>query len=278
MVLRIDNLSWQLITGKTDKDFIDNLTGIMNLQPGQAVSKLIISRGKVEEIIKKYHPFKENWKEYKNSYIRYFIHNISKDILCEVIIKKGEEADFLLAKHGLFYPVFNEIISCGGLPIHSTLLEKKGEGILLVGTNSSGKSTCAKIIQKPWRALSDDISLMLNGKAHPFPTWTNFTTKKYEKKKRWNVKRSVPIKALFFLEKYEKDEVLPIEKDKALMLLNQSIYEAMPGYIQSLSKEDVRIFRIKVFNNVCNFIKPLPVFTLKFTKDGQYWKKIEEVI
>lgn len=277
MLLQINKLQWNVVMGNTDKEFLKKLSDIMYLSDGNSLSKIILFRSDIEEVIKKYYPIKKDWKVYENSFIKYMSHAHSKDILCQAE-KKDEDTDFMLCKHGLFNPVFTDIINAGGLPVHSALLEKKGKGFLLIGQNSSGKSTCARMVQKPYKALSDDISIVINGKAHPFPTWTNFTIKKHEKKKRWNVKRSVPVKALFFLEKSNRDEIQEIEKDKTLYLLMNSVYEAAPSFLSFFDKEEKRQIRTQIFNNTLTIIKPLPVFTLKFTKDGQFWKKIEEVI
>ena len=182
-------------------------------------------------------------------------------------------------KQSFFFPIFREIIQAGGLIIHSTLLEKNRSGVILAGQNSSGKSKCARKAVKPWKALSDDVTIFLNGKAYPFPTWSYFLHKKDQAlKTQWNTARGIPVKAMFFLEKTDIDSVVNIEKDEALYRLMNSSTELIRQNFNTLSKDEARALRTQIFHNAFNIIKTYDTFILKHSLHGETLKKIEEVI
>lgn len=58
------------------------------------------------------------------------------------------------------------------LIIHAAVVEKNGNALILPGTPGSGKSTlCAALIQKGWRLLSDELTLIdcMSGNIVPIP-------------------------------------------------------------------------------------------------------------
>ena len=58
------------------------------------------------------------------------------------------------------------------LIIHSAVVEKDGQGLILPGTPGSGKSTlCAALIHHGWRLFSDEMALLstADGMIHPVP-------------------------------------------------------------------------------------------------------------
>lgn len=269
--LKINNLSWKFIG---DRNFIQKLTDIMKLKDDKASFRIVLFRGKIEDFINKY-PIRHGWEIHG----KYATHKILKDILFDIGEKKDEETDFQLIKQSFFFPVFREIIQAGGLIIHSTLLEKDGSGVILAGQNSSGKSKCAKKAVKPWKALADDITIFLNGKAYPFPTWSYFLHKKDQRiQDNWNVARGIPIKAIFFLDKTNIDKVIHIEKDDALYRVMNFSTELIRQNFHTLSKDEVRLLRTQIFHNSMNIIKHYPTFILQHSLHGETLKKIEEVI
>jgi len=269
--LRIGNLSWKFIG---DKDFIKKLTTVMRLKDGLSSFRIVLSRGKVENLINK-HPVSQGWEIHG----KYATHKIIKDILYCIGEKQNDEQDFQLMKQSFFFPIFKEIIQAGGLIIHSTLLEKNKSGVILAGQNSSGKSKCARKAVKPWKSLSDDVTIFLNGKAYPFPTWSYFLHKKDQRiQDSWNVQKGIPIKAIFFLEKTNIDSVLHIEKNQAYSRLMEFSIELIRCNFQYLQKEELRKLRTQIFNNCMNTIKIYPTYVLRHSLNGNFIEKIEEVI
>jgi len=269
--LQIGSLSWKFIG---DRGFIEKLASVMKLKNSHASSRIVLFRGDFQDIINR-HPFRWGWQTHGN----YATHNIVKDILYNIGEKKDEDADFQLMKQSFFFPIFREIIQAGGLIIHSTLLEKNRLGIILAGQNSSGKSKCARKAVKPWKALSDDITIFLNGRAYPFPTWSYFLHKKNQRiQDSWNVQRGIPVKVIFFLEKTNIDSVVNIEKDQALSNVMAFSTELIQQNFNTLSKEEIRQLRTQIFHNSMNLIKRYPTFILQHSLNGNFIEKIEEVI
>jgi len=273
--LEIGNLSWEFIG---DRSFIKKLAGVMNLKNHRAGKRLVLFRERnLEEIINKYYPFKKGWEKHGNN--QYMTHCIIKDILVNIGREKNEEADFLLMKQSFFFPIYREIIKAGGLIIHSVLLKNGNKAILLSGRNHSGKSKCAKKVKKPWEFLSDDISIYLNGRVYPFPTWSYFLHKKEQKTQdKWEVNRGIPLKAIFFLEKTDIDNVVEMSKNNAYSQLMENSTELIRQNFQYLSREELRAFNIQLFNNCMTFIKTYPTFILRHSLHGDFIKEIEGVI
>jgi SynChlorMet cassette protein ScmC len=273
--LEIGSLSWEFVG---DKSFIKKLTDVMNLENHRAEKRIVVFRERnLEDIIDKYYPSKKGWKEHGNA--QYMTHNIIKDILVNISREKNKETDFQSMKGNFFFPIYREIVQAGGLIIHSVLLRKGNEAVLLAGQNHSGKSKCAKKVGKPWEFLSDDISIYLDGRVYPFPTWSYFLHKKEQKiQDKWEVNRGIPLKAIFFLEKTDRDKIVEISKDKAYSQLMEYSTELIRQNFQYLSKEELRAFNTQLFNNCMSFIKFYSTFILQHSLHGDFIKEIEGVI
>lgn len=213
--------------------------------------------------------------------VRYRFHEKISDILCEVNhnpenneIKYGVMSKFLR-------PVCHRIIDYGGIPLHTALIERDGKGFLLAGSGNTGKSTCCNRIPEPWIPLCDDETLLIldkenRYKAHPFPTWSEYTAKRSEK--TWNVQYSVPVSAVFVLKQSETDKVEPIGKGEAAIVINQAAVQST-GYFWKRMDTDRRIkTRNRVFKNACELAEAVPSFRLHASLHGRFWEEMEKVI
>lgn len=201
------------------------------------------------------------------------------EITCLLSEAGDAEMEIEWMRH-LLLPLYLDILSRDGLPVHAALAERGGRGILLAGRSGIGKSTCCRRLPLPWRGLADDLALVIrdsSGKyrAHPLPTWSAVRAG-FEG--TWNVGRSVPLEAVFFLDQSESDEVVPVGKGAAAFGCSQSANEVLRsvGPFQ-LDGRQVNVGS-RVFENAADLCLAVPAYLLRVSLEGRFWEKIEEAI
>jgi SynChlorMet cassette protein ScmC len=177
------------------------------------------------------------------------------------------------------FVVHNELIPEGGIPIHSLVLEYKGQGVLLVGKSGSGKTTSYKKIQPPWKALSDDHAFIVKKgnkyRLHPFVTISECLETNNPIPRDLNF--FVPLKMIFFLNKSEKDEVILINQSQAAYEFYNAAIALIKFYYKNFTTNpELKSFRTNIFNNACDIIKSVPSFQLNASLGGRFWEKIQE--
>ncbi len=223
---------------------------------------------------------KDGWWNVSTKNVRYRFHDEISDMLCEVNsypyneIKYGIMSNFLLS-------VCHRIIDYGGISLHAALIERDGKGVIVAGSGNTGKSTCCTRIPAPWNPLCDDETLVLldkenRYKAHPFPTWSEYTMKRSEK--TWNVQYSVPISAIFLLEQSETDGVVPVGKGQAAIYINQAASQTTGYFWEIMDKDHQREARNTAFKNACDLAEAIPFFRLRASLHGKFWEEMEKVI
>ncbi|NTV94432.1 MAG: SynChlorMet cassette protein ScmC, partial [Thiobacillus sp.] len=124
--------------------------------------------------------------------------------------------------------VAREAMARGGLLFHGALAEHRGNGFLMAGPSDVGKSTASRRLPSPWRSLSDDMTLVVRDgrgdfQAHPWPTWSRFLYG--GPGGSWAVERSVPLRAMFFLDQAPLDRLEPIHGTRVAALALESAEE-----------------------------------------------------
>jgi len=170
-------------------------------------------------------------------------------------------------------------IDNGAILLHAALAEKNGHGALFMGPGDVGKTTISKRLPAPWRAMCDDTTLVYaqDGQiyAHPWPTWSCFTMDCPGGS--WDVSQRVPLHALFMLKQSHQDEVTPLDKQKSLHALTQSILQIGHTTFRRMSQEKKNNF-IETHIQIAKQINAsLDSFILENTLTGQFWKKIDTV-
>jgi len=260
---------------------LEKLKKAMCLSDFPSQNKIMVFRERedLQEIPKKYFNFKLGWSLRDNGITRYLIHDVSRDI----IISLKDKEDYMNLKH-LFYPLWQQIIFTGGLPLHSVLIEKEGSGVLLIAANSGGKSTASSLVSDQWEARADDLNIILPGRsdyfAFPFPTWSYFMHKKDRPGKRtWESQKSSRVRAIFFLEKNAEENCIEaIRGDEAIYRILRSVEELNQIDFKYQPRCYLRKLRKQIFENTWNLRNSVKYYTLKFNKKDQFCKKIEEVI
>lgn len=179
------------------------------------------------------------------------------------------------------FPIYMGTLSQGGLPFHSALIEKNGKGIVISAPGGTGKSTCARRITLPWQALCDDEVLIVRDKkdiyqAHPFPTWSRCNVQ--EPKETWNSQNHVPLSALFFLKKSQKDEVSPLSYSQSAALIYKLSLPVFYRIMESIDQDEYTKIKKLIFENACEIARDIPAFYLEATLHGKFWEAIDRVL
>ncbi len=118
------------------------------------------------------------WKIRNMQVLRLWTNSCVPDVVCELGPDKSNVIDIVRMWIAM-EPVYEAAVNSGGLPLHSALIERHGQAVLLVGDGGIGKSTCCRRLTAPWRPHSDDEVLILKDKrqkfvVHPIPTWSDY--------------------------------------------------------------------------------------------------------
>ena len=95
----------------------------------------------------------------------------------------------------------------------------------------------------------------------------------------WDVQYSVPVSAIFFLERADNDEVTPLTASEASILMMESASQVCV-HSKTLYKQqpDLPEFREKLFNNAFNLAMKIPAFRLRISLNGKFWEEVEKVL
>jgi SynChlorMet cassette protein ScmC len=264
-------------TDKT-KDFVSALNNIMMLRENGKYSNFIILRKGLEDFLTYYPTNNLKWKIYDNSKVKCAFHPILKDIICEL---GNKESDYFKAKY-MFFPLWLQIVEAGGLIAHSSLVVKDGRGILMCGSNSSGKSTCYKRFPEEFEKISDDWNIIFPcGRDYfvsPWPTWSHFLHKKDEKQRKWNVNRKIRLQSIFFLQKSQSTELKKPELGFFYQAFIEMHKELLHFDIKHLSVPDKRKFFSNIFENSWNLNRKVSSYSLKISLKEDFTELMKEVI
>ncbi len=223
---------------------------------------------------------RSGWRAHKYPAIKIWSHRDVPHVICEI----GHEESYELSIFRMMvilYAIFERALCSGGLPFHAALVERDGNGVLLAGSGNMGKSTCCHRLPIPWQSLCDDKTLVVRNDqkrylAHPCPTWSDHIMKRCER--TWNIENHIPLAAIFFLVRADIDEVIPMGRGEAAVLITQSSMQVCHPNWKNLNSEDVRKLRQSLFENACELANAIPAFRLRVSLNGRFWERIEEVL
>lgn len=155
------------------------------------------------------------------------------------------------------------VIKNRGLSVHSSSISYKDNGIIFSAPSGTGKSTHTRLWQKNYegtKIINDDMPVLrvIDGKFHLCGVpWSGKTER--------NINENVPLKAVVFLERGEKNEIEEISVAESVFLLLKQT--TMPPY-KELAKE--------VMNNVKNLVENIPFYRLKCTISDEAPKVVKD--
>jgi SynChlorMet cassette protein ScmC len=284
-----NGLCWSLSACDVTGKWLDKLAYIMRLEPSGTnnMAKIVFCKmGNFPRVKERYHAEYRDlnscgdatgWFAYDNRNVRIWFNDTISDVICEIDNDGIDIVNMWTSLH----PISQRVQDGGGLPFHAALLELDGQGIILAASGDTGKSTSCSRLPDYWHPLCDDEVLVVyepeNGyRAHPFPTWSEYLWKSCDKS--WNVQHSVPLRALFFLEQAQSDEVIPLGGGQAAVSLNQSATQISGKFWRILDDETKKQSAKFQFDNACNMAKSIPAFTLRASLHGRFWEEIEKTL
>jgi SynChlorMet cassette protein ScmC len=220
------------------------------------------------------------WNVHDLGAIQLWSHRDVPDVICWMGDEEDHDLDIIRMEQSLS-PVYERTVQSGGLLLHAALVERNRTGVLLAAPGGMGKSTCSRRIPHPWKALCDDLSLMVvdthrQYQAHPFPTWSNYLWKL--SKTTWDVQHHLPLSAIFFLEQDTTDQVIPIGRGQASVLITESAAQALQSICRDPGREEKRTLKEKIFGNACELAKAKPAFSLRVSMNGRFWEEMERAL
>ena len=288
-----NGLAWHITANEAARPWVEKLAAILELKicdRNGYPNLIFLRREKVKESGEQWIRCLDakiqgdlpwtGWKVRKLPAVRIWSHPEVLDVIFE--IGHGEDCELDILRMLLaFYPIFERAQDSGGLPFHAAVVERQGIGILLAASGNTGKSTCCSRLPSPWQPLCDDKALVVRDEkkqyqVHPLPTWSNYFMKRSEQ--TWNVQSHVPLAAIFFLEQAEIDNVVPMGRGQAAVLIAQSAMQVYDPNWSNVDRAEVRDFRIKLFDNGCDLARVIPAFKLQVSLNGRFWEKIEKVL
>ena len=279
--LRLANgQGWNIFCTEGTRSLVGKWASIMEMKENgsRAFPKMILVR-KNEEIPIPGLPG-EGWKIQNLERMRLWSHQRLPHVICEIGAEDDSDLDIIRIWMAT-YPIYQRGMETGGLPFHACLAGREGAGVLLAAPGGGGKSTCARRLPPPWKALCDDETLIVRDPegryfVHPFPTWSNFFWGR--KTRTWNVQEYISLSAIFFIKKGEKDGVVPMGRGEAAARMYQSAEQVCLRNWRDFSAEDERGEKERLFANACALSQNIPAFTLQVSLQGKFWKEVEKVL
>jgi SynChlorMet cassette protein ScmC len=277
-----ENLSWRLIATQKVAWWLDKFAAILMLKASTLplVESMIFCSYEELSKIKNQYSETDYWSLLNDLQYMQVWENDSNITVCSLSKLMNDEAVFM--SMWSFLPYFYEkSFVYGGIPQHCALLEYKRNGIIIAAVGDTGKTTCAKRVPLPWKTFCDDEALILKENnmwhAHPFPTWSDYLLNR-DDKKLFDVQHNVPLSAILILQQAQSDEVNLMGKGEAALTLYRYSNHVCSKYYCHLEKKTQLSYQQQLFFNACSTSESLPIYSLKATIDGNFWKKIEDII
>lgn len=285
--------SWQLTATGYLKPWLEKLASILELEPcsPNGSPQLIFSPRtadwkELKKLISDFMPSKKGilsqkkWNVHDFYWIKLWFHHDQPEVICEIEDDENPELNLLKLWFSI-YPVYKRVLDSGGLPFHAALVERKGAGVLLAAPGNGGKSTCCRRLPSSWHALCDDESLIVQNDqrqyaVHPFPTWSQCLGQASEQS--WKIEQHLPLSVIFFLQKAEINDVIPIGEGEKAMYIFQSAMQVFWRNWHHLDRNDAMILKKILFENACALAKIIPAFILNVSLKGRFWEKIEKYL
>jgi SynChlorMet cassette protein ScmC len=268
-----DGQEWDVTSDSAARPWADRFAKVMRLKSGAPAGgkKLIFT-------IRDPDGQKNNEAVYGDFRIIRILHYNGSGYICQVSGEDDREMNILQVALSL-YPVYQNTIGLGGMPMHAGLIERDGNGVLLAAQGNTGKSTCCRRVPDPWRALCDDEALVVMGsqkdyRVHPFPTWSEYYWKVSEKS--WNIRQHVSLSSIMFLEQAKTDSIVPLGPGKAALSIYNASLQCCSRFMQ-LSGEKTALQKSRLFQNACDMAKKIPAYALRVSLTGRFWEEIESV-
>jgi SynChlorMet cassette protein ScmC len=294
-LLRLGNgQAWQLTSTVGAKSEVVELARVMGLRTGKSngYPRLIFIGERREQTECEETPYgpsknieedlrRSGWQAHDLRVLRIWYHNDTADLICEMRDNEDVYEKTILSMRLALYPIYQQVLDTGGLPLHAGLVGHQGKGVLLAAPRSMGKSTSCRRLPPSWLSLCDEEALIVRHAerrylVHPLPTWSEYFEKRSNQ--TWKVNDHLPLTSIFLLEKSTVDEVIPLGQGEATAFVSQLALQMCYRYWADLGPPEMRSRRTQLLENICELAGAVPVFKLGVSLNGRFWEKIETVL
>ncbi len=276
----VNSQSWEMVAGCSAISWLDEIARIMELDRGSkpGSSKMIFVKKDLESVEGSI--AREECEEQEIGLVHIRSNKDRSFSVCELEERNFKSVDFIRMMQFLYY-IYSQVQRSGGIPMHAALIERDGYGVVIAAPSGTGKSTCSRRVPSPWHALSDDELLVVRDKegryyAHPFPTWSEYIY--HMSNRTWNVQRSVPLKAIFILERSQIDEVRAIGQAEAATYIYHSASQVYQRGWVYLNPEQKNHAKRDTFEIACLMARTIPAFTLRASLTGRFWEHMDKAL
>jgi SynChlorMet cassette protein ScmC len=285
---------WLLTSTRGAKTDVGRLAKLMGLEPSalKEYPKLVFireeegKRSHEETISKRVKRTGGNrscvgWQAHDLRVCRVWYHNDTPDFICEMRHDEDVYEESILSMRLSLYPIYQQVLDTGGLPLHAGLVAHRSKGVLLAAPRNTGKSTSCGRLPPSWITLCDEEALIVQDAegrylVHPLPTWSDYFEKRSNR--TWKVNDHLPLNSIFLLEKSTVDEVIPVGQGEATAFVNQLALQMCYRYWADLGPTEMRSRRRRLLENICELARAVPAFKLRVSLNGRFWEKIETVL
>jgi SynChlorMet cassette protein ScmC len=220
------------------------------------------------------------WKFREFHGLVFFEHPAIRELICELDTAVDGPARIDQMRRAML-PIYTDSLLTGGLPVHGALVEIGGAGVILAGRSGEGKSTACGRLEAPWRALGDDLCLVVpcaagGYRAHPLPTWSALSEGGGSGMCRSG--SSVPLRAIFFLEQFAEDECLDLKRSTAAVSLAASALQVFRSIDFEFPRREEEEVKKALYASAASLALKIPSHLLRLSLTGRFWERIEEVI
>ncbi len=163
-------------------------------------------------------------------------------------------------------------------PCHCALVEIDGRGAVIGGAGDSGKTTCARRIPPPHRALADDYALLFVHEgallAQAMPTWSRLSDG--DSGYVADCSQVVDVDAFFFLRCGADDFTEPLEGGRAVVQLNAVLQDLLCVRTVVDMPDGVRETRRSgIFSFAEQLVRWKPAWHLHASLHGDFWNPMQ---
>jgi SynChlorMet cassette protein ScmC len=277
---------WRLIGTEEVAPWVAMMASILGIEAGEGdalpslvfVEKQTTTEGPplhaLDKVLRDIIPDR-GWKALECFGINLWIGDGSGDMIAEIDSHAADDYQVIANMSISLRHLFWRCQKSGALPMHAALITCEGAGMLLAGRGEAGKSTSCRRLPLPWIALCDEEAFIVRSAtgsyhAHPIPTW------KYaigEGQKRWNVEASVPLKAIFFIDKTSSASATLLGQGEAALSIYHSSLQASTMFPAGEAR---RKALSGLFENASALALAVPSYILPIR--GCFWEEIERVL
>jgi len=162
--------------------------------------------------------------------------------------------------------------------LHGALVQRDGLASALIGPSGRGKTTAARRIGPPWRAISDDMIAVVRGqdgiyRAHGLPTWSAWLEPNEDRAlgRYVDINEGYPLREIYLIEQSTDDAVMPVSLSEGVDGIVTSSFEIYSRYWRSFSFEEKLRHKRQLLLGAKEILLDVDHATLRISKEGEFW-------